>query len=64
MKTETKKTTRHGKPSKELLLRLTSAQKDYQKLWKEVEPFVRKRSINTRSTAGTWFPWNYNVSEK
>lgn len=64
MKTETRKTTRHGEPSKELLRRLRLAQKDYKKLWEEVEPFVRKRSINTYSTAGTWFPWNYNASEK
>lgn len=34
--------------------RLEAAQVEFQKLWKEVEPFVKKRKIETDSTIGEW----------
>jgi len=30
------------------------AKRDYEKIWEEVKPFVKKRDLKTVSTADTW----------
>jgi hypothetical protein len=34
--------------------RLETAQAEFQELWKEVEPFVKKRKIKIQTTVGEW----------
>lgn len=34
--------------------RLEAAKKEFQELWKEVKPFIKKRSVKEYSTIGEW----------
>jgi hypothetical protein len=34
--------------------KIKTAEKDFQKLWKEIEPFVKKRESKRVTTAGHW----------
>ncbi len=34
--------------------RIEEAEKDYQKMWEQVKPFIKKRKIKEYSTIGEW----------
>lgn len=49
-----KKIKARKKASKSQANRLLEAQKDLERIQKEIEPFVKKRSLRTQSTQGKW----------
>jgi L-rhamnose mutarotase len=44
--------------------RLEEAKRNFQKIWKRIEPFIKKKKIKSYSTAGKWktFDYVYKIS--
>ena len=59
MKTKVKQSAKYNKISSSALRKIEKARDDYLKIWKDVEPFVRKRTITSHSTIGKWLSLNY-----
>ncbi len=59
MTTKINKSVKRERVSPSTLLKMKKAQQDYSKIWKDVEPFVRKRNITMPSTIGKWLSSNY-----
>ena len=39
---------------------IEEAKRDYQRIWEEVKPFIKKRIIKQYSTTGKWLPTYFN----
>jgi len=59
MTTKINKSVKRKRVSPSTLPKMKKARKDYLKIWKDVEPFVRKRNITMPSTIGKWLSFNY-----
>lgn len=59
MTTKINKSVKRKRVSPSTLLKMKKARQDYLKIWKDVEPFVRKRNITMPSTIGKWLSFNY-----
>ena len=47
--------------SKEKQKKLKETKRNFQKIWKRVEPFVKKRRVKEYSTTGKWKIFDYGV---
>ena len=41
--------------------KIEEARRNYQKLWEEIKPFIKKRKIKYYSTTGEWRISNYDL---
>lgn len=41
--------------------KLEKAQKEFEKIWERVKPFIKKRKIKEYSTAGRWKTFDYGM---
>lgn len=41
--------------------RIEEAEKSYQKMWKEIKPFIKERKIKQYSTTGEWKISSYEL---